>query len=128
MKRSAAEAGLGGSIKQAPAGTSGQGPWVVHFPSGFNPEGDVACEWESYAHSERRNQHVLVARGVSGAESAHGAGASKAPPAACRCRQPPLATQPACLPAPLVRLQASDDVDFVGSTSSADYSSALPCR
>ncbi|KAI7844622.1 hypothetical protein COHA_001712 [Chlorella ohadii] len=85
-KRKAEEPGLPARIEQQPASTSGAGPFVVYFPSRFEPNsGDTACEWHAYAHSERRNQYQLVAR-------------------------------------------TKRQVDFVGSTASAEYSSALPCR
>lgn len=45
----------------------------------------MACEWQTYAHSERKNQYMVVAKTKS-------------------------------------------KVDFVGSTSHPEYSSALPCR
>lgn len=65
-KRKAEEAGLPARIEQQPASTSGTGPFVVYFPSRFEPNsGDTACEWQAYAHSERRNQYELVARTVS---------------------------------------------------------------
>ncbi|EFN53299.1 hypothetical protein CHLNCDRAFT_136963 [Chlorella variabilis] len=83
-KRKAAEA-LPASIAQEPASTSGTGPFVVYFPSRFDPKGGVACEWQTYAHSERKNQYMVVAKTKS-------------------------------------------KVDFVGSTSHPEYSSALPCR
>ncbi|PRW60044.1 DNA-directed RNA polymerase I subunit RPA49 [Chlorella sorokiniana] len=84
-KRKAEAAGLPARIEQQPASTSGTGPFVVYFPSRFEPNsGDTACEWQAYAHSERRNQYQLVAR-------------------------------------------TKRQVDFVGTTASAEYSSALPC-
>lgn len=77
-KRKAEEAGLG-SIEQQAASTSGTGPFVVYFPSRFEPNsGDTACEWHAYAHGERRNQYQLVARTVSRLRS--GRGAAPRPP------------------------------------------------
>lgn len=64
-KRKAAEA-LPASIAQEPASTSGTGPFVVYFPSRFDPKGGVACEWQTYAHSERKNQYMVVAKTVGG--------------------------------------------------------------
>lgn len=66
MKRKAAEAGLPSSLAQEPAGTSGTGPFVVYFPSGYEPNAgdDAACEWAAYAHKDRRNQFQLVAKTV----------------------------------------------------------------
>lgn len=83
-KRKADEAGLPHTVRQEPAPVAGTGPFVVYFPSRFEPEGDVACEWQAYAH-QRKNQYTVVAR-------------------------------------------TKNQVDFVGSTSSAEYSTQLPCR
>ncbi|KAL4421053.1 hypothetical protein ABPG77_007528, partial [Micractinium sp. CCAP 211/92] len=83
-KRKADEAGLPHAIRQEPAPSGGTGPFVVYFPSRFEPDGDVACEWQAYAH-QRKNQFTVVAR-------------------------------------------TKNQVDFVGSTSSAEYSTQLPCR
>ena len=65
-KRKAGEAGLPATIRQEPASTSGSGPFVVYFPSAFEPNGSIPCEWQTYAHSERKNQYVVVAKTVGG--------------------------------------------------------------
>ncbi len=85
-KRKAEEAGLPARIEQQPASTSGAGPFVVYFPSRFEPNsGDTACEWHAYAHSERRNQYQLVARTVS--QSRRGLGEAPRPWCPCRRRR-----------------------------------------
>lgn len=85
-KRKAEEAGLPARIEQQPASTSGAGPFVVYFPSRFEPNsGDTACEWQAYAHSERRNQYQLVARTVS--QSRRGLGEAPRPWCPCRRRR-----------------------------------------
>ena len=66
-KRKAGDAGLPATIRQEPASTSGSGPFVVYFPSSFEPNGSIPCEWQTYAHSERKNQYVVVAKTVGGA-------------------------------------------------------------
>jgi len=68
-KRTAEEAGLPARIRQEPASTNGTGPFVVYFPSRFEPNADVACEWQAYSHGQRRNQYVVVARTVSDGRS-----------------------------------------------------------
>lgn len=118
-KRKASEAlgGLPSTLVQEPAKASGVGPFVVHFPSRFDPTGDVACEWDAYAHSERRNQYVVVARTVRTARCAP-RGARRTPPVSVTRTS---ASPPTSLP-------QKSEVDFVGSTSNPEYSSALPCR
>ena len=63
-KRKAEEAGLPPTIRQEPARTEGTGPFVVYFPSRFEPQGDAACEWQAYAQGQRKNQYVVVAKTV----------------------------------------------------------------
>ncbi len=123
-KRKADEAGLPHAIRQEPAPSGGTGPFVVYFPSRFEPDGDVACEWQAYAH-QRKNQFTVVARTVSeGSVNSGAAGqASRSP-----VRSAAAAATARHLPAsPLLSLQ-KNQVDFVGSTSSAEYSTQLPCR
>ena len=72
-KRTAGDAALEGTLKQEPASTSGSGPFVVYFPSAFQPNGSIPCEWQSYAHSERKSQYVVVAKTVSGRAMMSGA-------------------------------------------------------
>jgi hypothetical protein len=123
-KRKASEAlgGLPSTLVQEPAGTSGTGPFTVHFPSRFDPTGDVACEWDAYAHSERRNQYVVVARTVSILMLA-----LRCTPQPNRLRRHSQAHRRHFGNLLLPLLQKSE-VDFVGSTSNPEYSSALPCR
>ena len=68
---------------------------MVYFPSRFEPNsGGTACEWQAYAHGERRNQYELVARTVSGCRCAAArmhAAATAAAAAACRRLPPPAA-------------------------------------
>lgn len=66
-KRKADDAlgGLPARLAQEPASTTGTGPFMVYFPSRFDPSGDIACEWESYAHTARKNQYVVVGKTVS---------------------------------------------------------------
>lgn len=125
MKRSAEAAGLGPRVSQEPASTSGTGPFIVYFPSRFEPNGDTACQWQAYAHKDRRNQYVLVAETVGGLQGS--GGGPRGPPCRCRRRRR-LAVARAPLAASPPLLLQKQQVDFVGSTSNPEYSSALPCR
>lgn len=112
-KRKADEAGLPDRLSQQPAPSKGTGPFLVYFPSRFQPNGDIACEWQAYAHRERRNQYVVVGQTVSGSSmrwraggQRHCSAAEGAPPAAAaRRRSPPLARRAcdACLHGPRPR-------------------------
>ena len=124
------------TIVQEPASTSGgTGPFVVYFPSRFDPQGSEPCEWQAYESKERKQQYVVVAKTVRrgswevlvawsclwkrgwGCMHATAVPPPPLPPLTAACHPP---HPPACL--------QQRKVDFVGSTSSADYGSALPCR
>lgn len=124
-KRKADEAGLPHTVRQEPAPVAGTGPFVVYFPSRFEPEGDVACEWQAYAH-QRKNQYTVVARTVScGARNARAAlQVGQLRPGTLHLPLPPPPPAHLLASPPLQKNQ----VDFVGSTSSAEYSTQLPCR
>lgn len=63
VKRKASDLSHLESIDQQAASTSGTGPFVVYFPSGFDPNaGDGRVEWQVYAHQQRKRQYELVAR------------------------------------------------------------------
>jgi DNA-directed RNA polymerase I subunit RPA49 len=64
MPKRKADDALQSSLEQQPAKSSGTGPFAVYFPSRFDPNGDIACEWQAYSHSQRRNQLLLVAKTV----------------------------------------------------------------
>lgn len=49
------------SIEMKPK--DGNAPFVVYFPSGFNPERAAAeCAWDTYAHDKKKNQYAVVAK------------------------------------------------------------------
>ena len=124
------------SLSQVPAGTSGTGPFVVYFPSRWEPEEGPACEWAAYGHRQRRGAFEVVAATVRGRGAGAGAGLGALPPLATRRRsQPPLAaaarllTPPRSLAPPLAPCSRQEgQVDFVGTTANPEYSGALPCR
>ena len=105
-KRKAAEAGLPDRLSQQPAPAKGTGPFLVYFPSRFQPNGDIACEWQAYAHRERRNQYVVVGQTVSTGRTSPGAGprhhrcsgraCAAAAAAAARRRSPAARPLPTC--------------------------------
>jgi hypothetical protein len=67
VKRKASDLSHLESIDQQAASTSGTGPFVVYFPSGFDPNaGDGRVGWQAYAHQQRKRQYELVARTVRG--------------------------------------------------------------
>jgi hypothetical protein len=63
-KRKAEAAALPDRIELQPA--SGDAPFAVYFPSGFNPAtAGRECAWESHAHATRQSQYALLAKTVS---------------------------------------------------------------
>jgi hypothetical protein len=112
----------------------GEGPFGVYFPSGFDPN-STKCTWETFQHDERRNQYAIVGKTVrSGCNSAiyynrnayimHATASSRGSVASAAWRRRPPRHRSTLLPAVL----QDHSVDFLATSTNAEYSGAIPCR
>lgn len=126
-KRKQAEADGPAEIDQLACSSSGRGPFAVYFPSGYDPNAEGAAPaWTAYEHTRGHNHYTLVAetvRLVAQQRRMHcrmrGHVGLQAPPVNSAC----LTSSPH-RPGP----QGDGKVDFVGSTSSAEYTAPAACR